>query len=218
MTHQWFDMWPLDTYAPEHKQEVQLNGLKESVKYLHGLVKEAAEEVGAENVVVVGLSQGCALGLVALLLWDGARLGAFVGMCGWLPLRKSMSEALEDDNDGDGCDDGLFERAGSDSHGPEKKTKVEQAVDWLRDELNLPVEGPLNPNPKDGSPVTTPIFLGHGMEDEKVPFELGKLASQFLKELGLDVTWEEYPELAHWYSADMLTDVLGFIQSHTPSA
>jgi len=66
--------------------------------------------------------------------------------------------------------------------------------------------------------VTTPIYLGHGTEDEKVPFELGKLASQFLAELGLDVTWEEYPGLAHWYSADMLTDVYGFINSHTQAA
>jgi predicted esterase len=70
---------------------------------------------------------------------------------------------------------------------------------------------------KDVPLLTPPIFLGHGMEDEKVPFELGKLAGGFLNELGLNVMRKEYPELAHWYSADMLRDIYGFMKRHMPT-
>jgi hypothetical protein len=50
------------------------------------------ELVDAKNVVLWGLSQGCAASLVALLTWDGEPFGAVVGMCGWLPFRKHLEE------------------------------------------------------------------------------------------------------------------------------
>lgn len=57
--------------------------------------------------VLGGLSQGCAAALVATLLWEGGRLGALVGMCGWLPYAARMSEEVEDAlaSNGEGEDD-----------------------------------------------------------------------------------------------------------------
>jgi hypothetical protein len=124
-------MWPLDAYPPEHDQEIQLEGLGDSMRFLHRLIEEATEEV-----IVMGLSQGCALGLLAMLVWDGPRLGAFVGMCGWLPFRKTISEILADDDD-----DGLFERPSNDGEETEGMTKLEQVVDWIRQELDCLTRG-----------------------------------------------------------------------------
>ncbi|KAF2021471.1 phospholipase/carboxylesterase family protein-like protein [Aaosphaeria arxii CBS 175.79] len=209
LTHQWFDQYPLDEYAPEHKSHIQLVGLKESVTYIHGLISEAVREVGARNIVLMGLSQGCATALLSALLWEGEALGAIVGFCGWLPLREGVNGAMsagEDEEDGDG----LFDR-GEKNEGEEDKSGFERGVEWLREELELKI------NEKDvnigsSSIRKTPFFLGHGVEDEKVPFQLGRLAARCLQEMDLDVTFHEYKGLGHWYSEDMLKDIVSFIQ------
>lgn len=76
---------------------------------LHRLLEREVQEVGEKNVVLGGLSQGCAAALVAGLLWRGEALGAVVGLCGWLPLAGKLMEVLEkrswdgdDEGDGDG--------------------------------------------------------------------------------------------------------------------
>lgn len=51
--------------------------------------------MGAENVILGGLSQGCAAALVATLLWNGEPLAAVFGMCGWLPYRAHMQAIAE---------------------------------------------------------------------------------------------------------------------------
>ena len=51
--------------------------------------------MGAENIILGGLSQGCAAALIATLLWDGEPLAAVFGMCGWLPYRAHMQEIAE---------------------------------------------------------------------------------------------------------------------------
>ncbi|KAF2707087.1 hypothetical protein K504DRAFT_337982, partial [Pleomassaria siparia CBS 279.74] len=168
LIHQWFDMYPLDRFSPEHKQHVQLPGLRESVVHIHGLLKEATEEVGTNNVVLMGLSQGCAVGLLSLMLWRGEALGAFVGMCGWLPLRKSMLESLEpvDVFGEDGGD--VFERDDMEEEEEEEDTReFEQAVEWLSEELELPRSEIGLKGVRNISVQQTPVFLGHGIEDER---------------------------------------------------
>ncbi|KAF2262276.1 alpha/beta-hydrolase [Lojkania enalia] len=206
LIHQWFDMFPLDAYPPEHKQNIQVKGLRESVKYVHGLLDEACKEVGGQNVVLMGLSQGCATGLVSLLLWKGEKLGGFVGMCGWCAFRERMLDAIVDVENGEGNDD-VFERSGEEIV-EERKSKLEKAVEWLKEELEFE-------NESRGSEVPLrdiPVFLSHGMEDERVPFKLGKLVAGILKDVGVDVTWSEYEGLGHWYSADMLKDIVQFVK------
>lgn len=58
----------------------------------------------------------------------------------------------------------------------------------------------------------TPIFLGHGVEDEKVTIQLGRGAKSTLELLGVHVQMVEYERLNHWYSGEMLTDVFGFLK------
>ena len=51
--------------------------------------------VGEKNVVLMGLSQGCATSIVALFLWTGERFGALVSTCRYLLFRKEMPEFAE---------------------------------------------------------------------------------------------------------------------------
>ena len=60
-----------------------------------------------------------------------------------------------------------------------------------------------------------PIFLGHGVEDEKVPTELGREAASFLQSMDASLEWHEYEGLGHWYSSEMLKDLTGSLKRVT---
>ncbi|KAF1942340.1 alpha/beta-hydrolase [Clathrospora elynae] len=197
MTHQWFDQYPLDEYKPEYKGHIQISGLRDSVDYVHGLIKEAVKEVGPGNVVLMGLSQGCATVLTSALLWRGEKLGAVVGMCGWLPFAGPMGTQL------------VLEMMGRETiclHGRNK----EKGQDRGDDNIEIKRErGALN---------GTPVFLGHGSEDEKVPTKYGQQAASLLRDIDVTMGWKEYEGLGHWYSADMLRDIATFLQRHVLTA
>ncbi|KAL2263280.1 hypothetical protein VTK26DRAFT_7470 [Humicola hyalothermophila] len=205
------------------------------------------------DIVLGGLSQGCAAGLMALLLWDGngdgdgnnnenenglqggevreaddggmgemrrTRLGAFVGMCGWLPFGREVvgavlngDERKEDGADGDEAFD-PFERDGEeeDEDGEEGTADVAAAVvKALKEKLEMEGEGRA---PKSRPRVfDTPVFLGHGALDEKVHIGWGREAAGCLEKMGMHVSWNEYPSLGHWYSAEMLTDLAEFLRN-----
>ncbi|KAF1938510.1 alpha/beta-hydrolase [Clathrospora elynae] len=190
LTHQWFDNWSLT--EPELKQHLQAQGLRETSVYLHGLLKDEIKIVGASNVVFMGLSQGCAASIVAMLLWKGERIGALVGMCGYVPFRKGMYESVEDANSGDtdslvGSDDDqedMFER---DDEEFGSGSKFEKAVDWLREELGISQDDD-GVDEKSSYFQSIPVFMGHGRDDEKVPCYIGKLAAEFLG--GIDICYE----------------------------
>jgi predicted esterase len=56
-----------------------VDGLHATVAHLHELIrKEAALVGGPGNIFLGGISQGCAAGLVALLLWDGEWWGGAI--------------------------------------------------------------------------------------------------------------------------------------------
>ena len=237
--HQWFDYWSLET--PEKWEELQIDGLRETSEYIHGLVKNEVELVGADNVVLGGLSQGCAASLVALLLWDGEPLAGVVGMCGWLPYRKMMENAFVkekvdanagEDEDGDifsrSCDEDEEDedessRGGNNETGGSLAAKgtvreslpLLKAVECLCEELEVSGGPTIAPQPSELKVRQIPLFLGHGTSDEKVPIGLGRLAARCLKSMNFDVHWEEYPDLGHWYSEAMLRDIIVFLQTHT---
>ena len=118
-----------------------------------------------------------------------------------------MEGAVEE---GDDEEEEMFEREGGD--GETSRTKLERAVEWLREELDIDHEG--GGNVAEASAMQSiPVFMGHGTEDEKVPVELGRAAADFVKSLDVNVEWKEYEGQGHWYSADMLRDVVRFLKS-----
>lgn len=221
--HQWFNNWKLDPPATE-REELQIEGLRETTKYLHQLLRAEIAIVpgGAKSVVFGGLSQGCAASLVALLLWEGEDFGAVVGMCGWLPFAGRLmaevrgEEDEQQDNGALGFDPFSLDACDHDGIGSGATgTPVRRAVTWLKEQLDLPALQ----LPSELLPVQRiPIFLGHGGRDKKVSIVLGRRASECLSELGAGVCWKEYDDLGHWYSGEMLNDLLNFLQGVSQSS
>jgi predicted esterase len=86
--HQWFDTWHLTTDPDERidNETRMVGGLWASCPFICNLLKQEIEIIGRENVVLWGVTQGCAISLASLLTWESEPFAAVVGMCGWLPL------------------------------------------------------------------------------------------------------------------------------------
>lgn len=209
-------------------EETVLGHAKETVEFLHELLEEEALLVGgADRVVLGGFSQGCAAALVSLLLWEGDSLGGFVGMCGMLPM---CGDLLHIFNEADGvCSDDLsgpktniscfglvldeeqdpFDWGGSRS----SASPLSQGLNLIKDEMGMEElttgsEAPFQ---------RTPVFLGHGTEDDRVLIEHGQAASRALRAMGCDVEFQCYDGLGHWYSEEMLQHVLRFLGGKVPA-
>ncbi|KAM3069594.1 hypothetical protein ACMFMF_008807 [Clarireedia jacksonii] len=216
-THQWFDCW--------HLQDLMREGLNKSCAYIHFLLRREIEVVGKRNVVLWGMSQGCATSLAAVLMWDGEPFAGVVGMCGWLPFGKLVEEMVSGEGWGrrirDGGDDegeDLFVRSDDEDGDPFVGSNGEENVDqrgftdprtrgveFLREEIDMESR-------KGMVFQKIPVFLGHGTEDEKVPVELGREAKRALGLLGADVEMKEYVGLGHWYSEVMFDDIFRFLE------
>lgn len=101
--------------------------------------------------------------------------------------------------------DDLFER--DNVAEDDAQDAFDAAVQWLREELDIPARS------KSDMLKRTHVFLGHGVEDDRVDIWLGRKAASCLKDIGVDVCWKDYEGLAHWYSEDMLRDLVDFLQS-----
>lgn len=216
--HQWFDNWSLT--HPEDKEELQSEGLRKTTLYLHGLLREEIAIIGAKNVIFGGLSQGCAASLIAMLLWDGEPLGAVFGLCGWLPYCRHLYERALDAQDHhpsmttDDKDD-FFECEVADAKNSQR-TSAERAIEYLVEELAL--RGDVTAS-SDSTPV--PIFLGHGVNDDRVPLGVAIEAAACLETLGVNIgdkkrnggVLRKYQDLGHWYSAKMLGDLVDFVNA-----
>ncbi|GBF61928.1 acyl-protein thioesterase [Trichophyton mentagrophytes] len=218
--NQWFDNWPLSTDTPpattqqekQRREYLPADGLRETSLYLHKLLREEISLLGgdAKRVILGGLSQGCAASLVALLLWDGDPLGAAFGMCGWLPFRHQMEHFIQEVHASESDKDSPFiEKTEDDDNIPPPV----QAIMSLTEDLEMSLPGR---RPRELPFQHVPLFLAHGTEDEKVPVVYGRDARRCLSEMGVDVTWEEYAGLGHWYSGDMLGDLVAFLKKYEP--
>lgn len=223
--NQWFDNFSLKD--PSERQHLQYDGLKETSEFITKLVIQEADAVGLQRVVIGGLSQGCAAALHILLSFEGQiAMAGFVGMSGWLPFRETLDPSVMDAEDEDGGNDDIF---GSDAcddaeelvepGGVQGRRAAGQrvvplpelqrtAANTARDIASLP---PLSA----AQAVTfsgTPVFLGHGRNDEKVSVELGRQARHALEALGCKVCWRDYDE-GHWYKVpEEIDDIVEFLQ------
>lgn len=143
------------------------------------------------------------MALVSALLWEGDGLGGVVVMGGFCPLADVMMEILEDDED-----DGVFER------GDEERTALQRAIDELREEAEL---GP-RPAPSSFPFLMTPVFMGHGEKDEDVECCHGRRAAELLQKMNISVDFHTYLDLDHWYSPEMLGDVVDFVRHKVDSS
>ncbi|RVD87296.1 uncharacterized protein DFL_001537 [Arthrobotrys flagrans] len=217
--NQWFDI--MDINNQSYREHLQVDGLQETTEFLHSLIEqEIRNGIPVERIVVGGLSQGCASSLYAMLCYKW-RLGGYIGMCGWLPFAEYAESFLNTSSSADGIEDDDIFGTSDDEEGTaftkneeadgtqERATKdpIAEAIGFLKDNISFPR------SQEDKLLVLqTPVFLGHGVLDEKVLFQLGEQARDLLKGLGFNITWKGYSDLGHWYKIpDEIDHIRDFI-------
>ncbi|KAI1159920.1 phospholipase/carboxylesterase family protein [Nemania serpens] len=180
-SRQWFDMW--DARDPEVRRELQIPGLKSVVPELVSLIQSEVATVGLQNVILAGISQGCAAAIHALLHYpeseqttgENNRLCAFVGLSGWMSLRSdSVQESRRE----------LLE--------PE----IEESAAAPSDEIYR----------------NTPVFISHCADNTIVPLREGERLRDTLTAYGMAVTWKEYPNGGYWINGPQgVEDLVAFL-------
>ena len=172
---EWFDVYSLTD--PSQRENLQIEGSRESVGFLRGLIEEEAKLLGGESmdgggVVVVEISQGCAVGLLTFLS-GRCKLGAFVGSSGWMALKACVESFIGEET---------MSEAG--------------LAGFLRAKLDL--EGVVPSIVAQSAALETPVFVSHAEDDDAVDIELGRQMRAVLEKLEMRVTWKEYGDGGHW--------------------
>ncbi len=190
---EWFDVYSLTN--PSIEEELQIDGLRESVAFIQGLVDDEVRIFGPaahDRIILGGISQGCGVAITALLS-GMCGIRAFVGFNGWMPLigrvRKVISEATLQLN--------VLQRQ-----------RCEGLATALRASLELNEEATLHPpgdllddrpvEPESGH-LHTLIHLSHTADDHVIDIASGKEMRETLVDLGMcNVDWKEYETGGHW--------------------
>lgn len=145
----------------------------------------------------------------AVLLCLEHPVGGFIGMSGFLTYQAELELAVGLGGDDDFDDDDPFARD-SDSGG--KKVEEDAVVKAQTFERDLMGLDDLKSTSKMTTAYSTPIFLGHGSEDEKVPCSLGMKLATALQAAEYDVVWKCYQGQGHRYKVpDEINDIVDFI-------
>ncbi|KAI4282032.1 MAG: hypothetical protein L6R38_003252 [Xanthoria sp. 2 TBL-2021] len=168
---EWFDVYSLTD--PNTQEELQVEGLRDSISYILEIIRKEVEVglVPPSNIVLLGISQGCATAVHALLAGQ-YRLGGFIGIAGWMPFRRQMVDLAGSRKDG-ACLSKFYD-----------------------DTLGL--TGASQSNSQDN--VTTPVLLCHCADDDVVNVELGHQLRDALmiSNLDINVTYKEFVSGGHW--------------------
>ncbi|KAF9772070.1 hypothetical protein IL306_010252 [Fusarium sp. DS 682] len=196
MLTMWFDIARLDD--PEYRKGRQIKGLVESAGEIREIIEKELKEVKWENLILGGLSQGCAMSLAVLLSLEYP-IGGYFGMSGYMTFQSDLRMVIKNDDE----DDNPFE--------VDEQSSAVEAQSFQRDLLNL---HPLYNPTEEVTAAETPVFLGHGELDEKVPLALGEGAAQVMHDAGYQVDWKCYKDQGHWYKIpDQIDDIVNFITS-----
>lgn len=192
----WFDMARLSD--PDYKKLVQLPGLEQSAFQIMDILNTEMRDVPPRNIILGGFGQGSAMALSILMSLEHP-LGGFIGMSGWLPFQTSLEQELESQPEPDELGE----------HGLQEP--FVRAQTFQRDLLALPA---LDVPAKENTAYSTPIFLGHGTKDERIPPALCDAAARTIRAAGYKVTMKKYPGLPHGIAISLeIDEILDFIGS-----
>ncbi|RGP76723.1 acyl- thioesterase [Fusarium longipes] len=203
---QWFDIASLDD--PSFRNYTQFKGMEESSREIFHLINQERENVPDKNIILGGISQGCAMGFMCLLAMDFP-IGGYIDMSSWLPFADDFECMISASHDIclSGEEDNPFAVSNEESD-PENLSA--KAHIYAKELLGLETDHTL-----ELEPPSTPVFIGHGEEDEKVKFGLGEEARRIFSSIGYDVNWKCYAELGHWYNVPgEIDDILDFIRNN----
>lgn len=182
------------------------------------IVTEEAKELGErglQKVFLGGLSQGCAMSLHVLLAFDRDEeekcmgFGGFIGMSGWLPFQDEINSLLgiRRGDDGEEDENPFGDESGDEEDGGDAEDPVVKVARFIRKDV-------MNLSKAQNELLVcrhTPIFLGHGDQDDVVPLEYGKNVMEALQAMGINLEWKVYAEQGHWYKVpDTIDDIVRF--------
>ncbi|KAJ4003470.1 hypothetical protein NW752_012087 [Fusarium irregulare] len=202
---QWFNIASLED--PSYRNHTQTQGLEESSREIFDILEEERKKVPDKNIILGGISQGCAMGLVCLLAMEFP-IGGFFGMSSWLPFATEIKDFLIDLDEYDFSDEDDDPFDISDNEIVDLRTPSAKVHDYVRDLISLDT----NCLAEMGS-LSTPVFMGHGDADEKIKPTLGEDACSTLRSVGFEVEWKSYEGLGHWFKIpDEIDDIVNFIR------
>jgi lysophospholipase-2 len=165
---QWFDIWSVENH--NEKPELMCEGLRESVTDILDIIRQEAKLVPLDNIILGGISQGCAIAVMTLLSCN-LRIGGVMGICGWMPFQGEIAHIAKS------------------STGSAIAQQVRSILDNT-EPVPVDVQSP--------EIAQTKIFLAHSMDDETVPSSHGVGLKTTLEYLGYEVAWTLYEDGGHW--------------------
>ncbi|ERF74381.1 hypothetical protein EPUS_02068 [Endocarpon pusillum Z07020] len=193
---QWFDIHSLTDV--DAKQELQMEGIRQSTKYVLALMEEEVQRLhnAREKLFVCGISMGGAIGLWTLLCQKaiGHNIGGFVGLSCWLPFTEVIKRHLWTVKDS-------LNSPGASPDEVEARSFIAKIMDSKAASAGLL--------------SSTPVFLGHGVDDAYVDISLGRKVKEALKSIGFTPEWREYAgaeQEGHWIKEpEELADIAAFL-------
>lgn len=185
-------MWSVENHL--EKNEIQIDGLRESVKEILDLIRTEAALISPDRIILGGISQGCATAIHALL-YGGIRLGGSIGLSSWLPIEPEITITMADNL--------AWSMVGNRlqySHKMlNKPTDQAETTSVLSDLSSTSVLG-------------TPVFLSHSRDDDVATIANGEKLSTTLERLGMTVSWRPYEDGGHWINEPQgVDDIVSFI-------
>ena len=144
-------------------EDLQIEGLRDSIRFLNELIEEEAALVGCSSrVILLGISQGCATGLLTFLAGK-LRLGAFVGLNEWMPFKAQIEGTVKP--------------------GPREELK-DRLAEFFKKTFGLEIQTQkIDCRPQF---CKTPVFLGLTTDDDVVDVKQGQEARRVLSKMGID--------------------------------
>jgi predicted esterase len=141
---------------------------------------------------------------LAVLLSLDHSISGYIGMSGFLTYQDDLESVVNDEVDSD--NPFLHPSEPQDTFMDASAVKAKELE---RDLVDL---DPLDRPSQEKTAYQTPLFLGHGKADEKVPCVLGERAAQSLQDEGYQFEWKCYKDQGDWYKIhDEIDDICNFI-------
>lgn len=186
--NEWFDIY--STTDPYLREDLQLEGLKQSVALIHRVVVAEATILGPggrERIILGGISQGCALAMTCFLT-GLCGIGGLMAFNGWMPLMGLVKDAISATSFGlRRCQQlapNLRARVGLEGKAPFASVDL-----TLGGDMQMAGSGHAH----------TPILLTHTVDDDVIDIALGKQMRNTLIGIGVNrVMWKQHQTGGHW--------------------
>ncbi|KAI0131413.1 Alpha/Beta hydrolase protein [Daldinia grandis] len=202
----WFEAHSLTDVTA--RQDLQIPGIRESVQHLCTILNDEIVRLDgfADRVILGGISQGAAIAIWVLLCQDmpARRLGAFVGVSTWLPFAANIESFLSPS-------------AINHDHNARNTSLASSEADSFLESMMGALRRALPDSSVRQSFLSTPVFLGHGIDDAYVDIELGRQARHVLTQIGFEVEWKNYTgadQEGHWLKVpEEVDDIVHFLRT-----